>query len=80
MLSTLVAAVRAKSAALIRFLQDDENELEIDDDDGENDDLVLKNRFGLAPPPLAAPNTNINHVVPAVPRFTRSNVPRTLHN
>ena len=33
MLSTLMAAARAKSAAFICFINNDNNELEIDDDD-----------------------------------------------
>ena len=57
MLSTLMtAATRANSAAFICFLCDDNNELEIDnnnddDDNDKDDDFMLKNWFGLAPPP-----------------------------
>ena len=78
-LSTLMATARAKSAVFMRFINDDENELEIDedeDDDGEDDDLILENWFGLAPPPAAAPIINNNHLVPALLRFTRAKVPR----
>ena len=53
--STLMAAARAKAVGFQRFINDDENELEIDDDDGEDDDLMLENWFGLALPPAAAP-------------------------
>ena len=39
--------------------------------------MVLEDWFGLQPPaPAAAVITNINHVAPAVPRFTRSKFPR----
>ena len=80
MLSTLMAAARAKSAIFMRFINDDNNELEMDDDnnvdDGNDDDFMeLEDWFGLQPPP-AAGITNINHVAPAVPRFTRSKFPR----
>ena len=79
MLSTLMAATRAKAAVFVRFINDDENELEIDDDkddDGEDDDLMLENWFGLAPPPAAIPNINNNRLVPALLMFTRAKVPR----
>ena len=89
LLSTLVATARAKSVAFICLIHDDKNNgLEIDDkdnvdddddnDDNDNDDnfMVLEDRFGLAPPPAAAAITNNNHVAPAVPRFTRSKIPR----
>ena len=47
-LSTLTDAARAKAAIFLRFINDDENEMEIDDDnddddDGEDDDLMLEN-------------------------------------
>ena len=80
MLSTPMAAAREKCAAFIRFINDDENELEIyedEDDDGEDNDLMLQNMFGLAPQPAAAPPiTTNNHVAPAFVRFTRAKVPR----
>ena len=69
-----MAAARAKSAAFICFINDDDNELEIDDHG--DDDFMLENWFGLAPPPAAAPIINNNHVVPALLRFTRAKVPR----
>ena len=79
MLSTLMAAARAKAANFICFINDDENELEIDDDDdddGEDDDLMLENWFGLAPPPAAAPIINNNNLlVPVRLRFTREKSP-----
>ena len=74
MVSTLMATTRAYWAAFICFINNDENELEIDDN--EDDDLMLENWFGLAPPPAAAPITNNNHVAPAFVRFTRAKVPR----
>ena len=74
MFSMLMAVARAKAAVFVRFINDDENELEIDDD--EDDDLMLENWFGLAPPPAAAPIINNNyHLVPALLRFTRAKVP-----
>ena len=81
MLSTLMDAARAKSAAFMRFINDDNNELEMDDDDDVDDDddddfMVLEDWFGIQPSPAAAVITNINHVAPAVPRFTRSKFPR----
>jgi hypothetical protein len=79
MLSTLMAGARAKAASFLRFINDDEDELEIDDDDdddGEDDDLMLDDWFGLAPPPAATPIINNNHLVPALLRFTRAKVPR----
>ena len=78
MLSTLMAAARGKSAAFIRMIHDDNDELEIDnvDDDGDDDFMVLEDWFGLQPPPAAAAIANIIHVAPAVPRFTRSTFPR----
>ena len=79
MFSTLMAAARAKATLYMRFINDDENELEIDDDeddDGEDDALMPENWFGLAPPPAAAHITNNNHVAPAFVRFTRAKVPR----
>jgi hypothetical protein len=57
MLSTLMAAAKAKAAVFLRFINDDNNELEIDDDDdddGEDDDLMLDDWFGLAPPLVLA--------------------------
>ena len=77
--STLMAATRAKAAVFMRFINDDENELEIDDDeddDGEDDDPMLENWFGLAPPPAAAPIIKKNHLLPALLRFTRAKVLR----
>ena len=79
MLSTLMAAARANAVGFMRFINDDENELEIDDndDDGEDDDLMLENWFGLAPPPAAAPIINNNNLlVPVRLTFTRAKVPR----
>ena len=84
MLSTLMAAARAKAVGFLRFINDDdENELEIDDDDddddddGEDDDLMLENWFGLAPPPAAAPIINNNNLlVPVRGALTRAKVPR----
>ena len=81
MFSMLMAAARAKSVANICFINDNNNELEMDDgddvDDHDDDDdfMVLGDWFGLQPPPAAALITNINHVAPAVPRFTRSKFP-----
>ena len=84
MLSTLMTAARGKAAVFLRFINDDENELEIDDDDDDVDDddddfMVLEDWFGHAPPPVPAVIiiTNNNHVPPAIPRFTRAKVPRT---
>ena len=83
MLSTLVAAARAKSAAYVCFINDDDNELEIDDDDDidddNDDDFMLENWFGLVPPPAAAPIINNNHILPALPRFTRAKGPPMKH-
>jgi hypothetical protein len=80
MLCTLMAAARAKAAVFLRFINDDENELEMDDDDVDDDDdddfMVLEDWFGHAPPPVAAAITNNNHVPPAIPRFTGAKVPR----
>ena len=67
MLSTLVAAARAKSATFIRFINDDDND---------EDFMVLEDWFGLAPPPVAAPIINSNHLVPALLRRTRAKFPR----
>ena len=82
MLSTLMAATRAKAAVFLCFINDDENELEIDDDDDVDDDddddfMVLEDWFGHAPPPVAAAIiiTNNNHVPPVILRFTRAKVP-----
>jgi hypothetical protein len=69
------AAARATSAAFIRLIHDNNNQLEIDDDD-DDDFMVLGDWFGLAPSPAAAAITNMNHVAPAVPSFTRSKFPR----
>jgi hypothetical protein len=81
MLSTLMAAARAKSAVFMRFINDDNNELEIEDDDDVDDDddddfMELEELFGHAPPPVAAAIINNNHVPPAVPRRTRAKFPR----
>ena len=81
MLSTLTAVARAKSAVFMRFINDNNNDLEIDDDDNvddhDNDDfMVLEDWFGLAPPPVVAAINNSDHVPPAVPRFTRAKFPR----
>ena len=79
MFSTFMAGARARAAVFLRFINDDENELEIDDDDdGEDNDLMLENWFvGLAPPPAAAPIINNNNLlVPVLLRFTRAKVPR----
>ena len=81
MFSAPMAAARAKAAVFLRFINDDEHELEIDDDDdddddGEDNDLMLENWFGLAPPPAATPIINNNHLVPALLlRFTRRKYP-----
>ena len=80
-LSTLMAAARVKSTVFLRFITNDNNELEIDDnddvDDNDNDDfMVLEDWFGLTPPPVVAAITNNNHVPPAVLRFTRAKFPR----
>ena len=81
LLSTLMAATRAKSAVFMRCINNGNNELEMDDDDnvddGDDDDfMVLEDWFGLQQlPPAAAVIPNINHVAPAVPRFTRSEFP-----
>ena len=81
MFSTLMAATRAKAVVFLRFINNDKNELEIDnddddDDDGDDDDLILEDWFGLAPPPAATPIINNNHLVPALLRYTRAKVPR----
>ena len=78
MLSMVMAAARAKSAAFICMIHDGNSELEIDNDNN-NDVMVLEDWFGLvASPPAVAAITNNNHVVvaPAVVRFTRAKVPR----
>jgi hypothetical protein len=78
MLSALMAAARAKSAASIRMIHDDNNELGIDDDD--DDIMVLEDWCGLPLPSAAAAaaaiTPNITYVAPAVSRFTRSKFPR----
>jgi hypothetical protein len=65
MLSRLMAAARAKSAAFICMIHDDDNDdfksaalicmIHDDDNDDDNDDfMVLEDWFGLAPPPVVA--------------------------
>ena len=76
MISMLIAAAREKSAVFMHFVNDDDNKLEIDDDDTNEDFMVLEDWFGLQMSPAAATITNINHVAPAVPRFTMAKFPR----
>ena len=80
MLSTLMAAARAKSAAFICMIHDDNNELEIDNDDDVDDDnnddfMELEDWFGLALPPVVAAITNNNHVPPRCSKVYKGKSP-----